>query len=360
MSRRPEPSNLPLSDPKRGERLQRVLARAGVGARRACERAVEDGLVRVNGELIKTLPVFVDPERDRILVDGRPLRPAERLLYVMFHKPTRTLSGTRSLPGELDDADAVDTRRGVLDLVDHPAGARLIEIAPLDFDATGLVLLSNDGDLVNRLTHARYGVPRLLQAVVKGIPDAKTIDRLRKGVYLPERRERRTNEEGTAERRPPMPQRRGQSEGTKSVRLEVRIVEVGSERTTIELISRDGRDASAREVLTIVGFPPKKLTRLAIGPIELKGLALGRWREMERAEIHAIKRAARGDKDEAKKKGQKKDAATPKAAARASASPGKRSQGVAREERPRQSLRVVEYATRKPRVIRPEKDNGER
>ncbi len=340
--------------------MQRVLARAGVGARRACERAIEEGLVRVNGQLVKTLPAFVDPESDRILVDGRPLRPAERLLYVMFHKPTRTLSGTRSLPDELDDGDAVDTRRGVLDLVDHPAGTRLIEIAPLDFDATGLVLLSNDGDLVNRLTHARYGVPRVMHAVVKGIPDAKTIDRLRKGVYLPERRERRAMGENqeTPRRSAPEP-RRTKPEGTKSVRLDARIIEVGSERTTIELVSRDGRDASAREVLTIVGFPPKKLTRVAIGPIELKGLGLGRWRELERAEIHAIKRAARGDRDEPRK-GSKKDAATPKAAARASASPGKRSQGVSRDERPRESLRVVEKATRKPRVIRPERDHGDR
>jgi len=373
MSRRPEPSDLPLTDPSRGERLQRVLAKAGLGARRACERAIEDGMVKVNGEVVRTLPAFVDPERDRILVEGRPLRPAERLLYVMFHKPTRTLSGTRSLPGEDASDDAVDTRRGVLDMVDHPAGARLIEIAPLDFDSTGLVVLSNDGEVVNRLTHARYGVPRVLHAVVKGVPDSRTFERLRKGIYLPDRRERWGTDDGQRaasqgeddggefEDRPARGKGRvgsagpaKRSEGARSVRLDGRVIEVSGDRATLEFISRDGRDASAREVLTIVGFPPKKLTRVAIGPLELKGLAMGRWRELERAELHAIKRLMR-DKKDAKKPG-RAGATKAKDMARAAATPGSR-RGQ-RDERPAPSVRVVERPSRKPRVIRPEKDNG--
>lgn len=354
-----------------------MLARAGVGARRACERAIEEGLVSVNGRVVRELPAFVNPESDRILVDGRPLRPPERLLYVMFHKPTRTLSGTRSLPSEDADDDAVDTRRGVIDMVDHPAGARLIEIAPLDFDATGIVLLSNDGELVNKLTHARYGVPRLLQAVVKGVPDARTIERLRKGVYLPERRERDADitqsQRGWSEDRGPMNKRplgamsgakAGTKPGTKSVRLDVRVIDVTGERTTLEIISRDGRDAHAREVLTIVGFPPKKLTRLAIGPVELSGLGLGRWRELERAEIIALKRAA--GKDPRSSKGGSKNAGDgPRAKdeRRAAVKPGSRRDGpdgAAGNSRPERSVRVVQEATRKPRVIRPENEHGKR
>jgi len=149
------------SDPKdasRGERIQKVLARAGIGSRRHCEELVEQGQVRVNGRVVDELPAWVDPMADDIVVNGRPVPKAERHVYVMLYKPRNTLS-TLSDP---------DHRRTVADLVQHPSVDRLYPVGRLDYDTMGLLLMTNDGELANRLTHPRYGVHKTYRAVVKG------------------------------------------------------------------------------------------------------------------------------------------------------------------------------------------------
>ena len=145
MRRRSSPTH-PYQDDARGPRIQKVLADADVGSRRACEDAVEDGRVTVNGHRIDGLPAWVNPEEDDIRVDGRRIRAAARHVHVMLFKPKGYLSTTSDPDG----------RPLAVDLVRHPSHARLFPVGRLDVDASGLILLTNDGELANRLTHPRF------------------------------------------------------------------------------------------------------------------------------------------------------------------------------------------------------------
>ncbi len=249
-------------------RLQRVLAEAGVAARRACEALIEGGHVQVNGKIVKKLPVFVDPNRDHIEVDGRPIarkksaRP--RRLYIMVNKPARALTTASEEPG--------DERTTVFDLVDYPGKPRLFAVGRLDYETTGLVLLTNDGTMANVMTHPRYGVPKTYEAVVKGLPDQTSLAKLEKDIHKAALR---------------AAQEEGQSHAP---RVELTITKRDSEKTTIELTFREGKNPQVRRMLAIAGWPVRKLTHIRMGPLELRSLALGKWRELERDEVAALKK----------------------------------------------------------------------
>lgn len=265
----PDPAEtVDLRDASRGPRLQRILADAGIASRRACEEMIERGRVRVNGRTVPGLPAFADPERDRIEVDGRPLPRPEPHLYLMLNKPARTLSTPREGP---DDA-----RRSVLDLVEHPLSSRLFPAGRLDFEATGLLLLTNDGALANRLTHARYGVPKTYQMVVRGTLDGPLLERINRAIGQIARRASRD----AGHLSPP--------------KAELSIVSVEQGRTVLEMTARDGRIAQVRETLAALGHPIKRLERVAIGPVRLSGVAVGRWRELERHELAELRAIAAG------------------------------------------------------------------
>lgn len=266
-------------------RLQRVLADAGVAARRVCEELIEQGRVEVNGQAITRLPVFVDPENDKITVDGRTIRKPERRLYVMLHKPARTLSTATDEPG----AD----RKTVTQLVDHPAGARLYPVGRLDYDATGLMLLTNDGELANRLTHPRYGLPQVYHALIKGEPDELTLGKLEGSAVTAEQKRRRR--EGRAAGRPTAALARGS-------KVELKVARREGGKTLLQIRLIEGPNREIRHLLAKTGCPVKKLTRVAIGPVRLTGLPVGGWRELERQEIQALRRAVfgKGPKDPAK------------------------------------------------------------
>lgn len=271
--------------PDRGVRLQRVLADAGVASRRECEAMIERGRVEVNGQTVTRLPVFVDPARDRISVDGRPLRtgpapaaagrrgrhPSDRV-YVMLHKPDRVLCTTR------DDAAPTDGgRTTVLDLVHHRSGARLYPVGRLDYHCTGLVLLTNDGDLADRLTHARYGTTRTYRVTVKGQVRPDVLDDLRRrvGKHDPEDPQ---NLRGVRIARAP---------GTA-----LRTDRPASPNTVLEITLREGRSRRLQVILEQMGCIVRKLTRVGIGPLRLSGVAVGQWRDLTREEVTMLKRAA--------------------------------------------------------------------
>ncbi len=261
------------TDASRGERLQRVLADAGVGSRRACEELIEAGEVEVNGHIVDSLPAWVDPHEDRIVVQGRPVPRPERHLYVLLNKPARTLSTVSDEPG----AD----RRTVTDLVDHPGASRLFPVGRLDYDTVGLILLTNDGELANRLTHPRYGVPKTYRVVVKGLLGQEAVEELERGIYLAERKA-------------------GQTVGAKkTAHVEISIISQNRENTTLEMTLREGRNRQVRRMLAAVGYPVRKLERIGMGPIRLKGVARGAWRELTRDEVWALKRAAADSRPDA-------------------------------------------------------------
>lgn len=256
-----------LRNASRGERLQRVLADAGVASRRACESLILEGRVRVNGRRVDALPAWVDPKSDRIEVDGERVAEPERHVYIMLNKPGRTISSVRD-EAEMD-------RRTVVSMVDHPASPRLFPVGRLDFHTQGLILLTNDGDLANRITHPRYGLAKTYRAVVRGALADEDIEALEQGIYLAERREGRT------------------VGATRTARVAIRIVSRHRDRTTIDITLKEGRNRQVRRMLAAAGCPVKKLERIAVGPLALKGVPRGGWRELTRAEVQGLRRATR-------------------------------------------------------------------
>lgn len=242
------------------------MARAGVGSRRACEVLIEAGMVTVNGETVHQLPCLVDPYNDRIEVQGRVLQKPERHVYVMLYKPKQTMC-TLADPGG---------RRTVADLVNHPSGTRLYPVGRLDFDTMGLVLMTNDGELANKLTHPRFGVHKTYRAVVKGSLSDEEVERLEQGIYLAERREGRTVGARRTARAKLMPVKREPT------------------RTILDIELHEGRNRQIRRMMASAGCPVKRLVRIQMGPIALKGLQIGEWRELTSSELAKLRKAARG------------------------------------------------------------------
>ncbi len=261
-------------------RLQRVLAAAGVGARRACERMIEQGRVKVNGRIVKRLPAFVNPETDRVEADGHPvgMRKRPRPIYIMVNKPERVLTSTADEPGA--------ERRTVAGLVDHPSAGRLFPVGRLDFMTAGLVLMTNDGELANRLTHPRYGVPKTYRALVRGILDETLLDRGRRSLL----KELRKADRQQGRVIPAGPPGSGPAPAGLN-RLEMAVTGYEQGQTVLKIIVRDGRSGNMASMLAGSGIAVKKLERVAIGPLELRGVARGGWRELERDEVRALKRA---------------------------------------------------------------------
>lgn len=255
------------------------MAAAGIGSRRACEELISEGRVAVNGQIMTELPILVDPQTDLIAVDGHPMSryiPREardeksasgtRRIYVMLYKPRQTLS-TSSDP---------DGRRTVTEVVQHPSRARLYPVGRLDYDTMGLVLLTNDGELANRLTHPRYGVEKTYRAIVKGRITQEAREKLGIGVYLSDRRE-------------------GQTTGASRTRgVSYTIVKEEDARTILDLTLKEGRNRQVRRMLAQLGNPVRKLVRIAMGPVTLRGLKPGEWRDLTGEELIALRRAAAG------------------------------------------------------------------
>ncbi|MBX3315633.1 MAG: rRNA pseudouridine synthase [Phycisphaeraceae bacterium] len=280
-------------DASRGERLQRVLAEAGVASRRACEQLIKDGKVRVNGRVLTDLPIWVDPAEDRIIVDGKPLKPASPPVYIMLNKPPRTLCAASDEPG----AD----RATVLDLVRHHSGARLFPVGRLDYDAMGLLLLTNDGDLAHRLTHPKFGGRRVYEVAVAGVVPPRTLAELNRRL-----RSRRPSADSDEP---------------------VSIIGFDDGKTVLRINLLESRGTLVQDLLAKTGHHVKRLERIAFGPLLLKGIARGEWRELERREVIALKRdvseaAPLPDRPRSASKAGKRK---PRRASRAASSPASRS-----------------------------------
>jgi 23S rRNA pseudouridine2605 synthase len=253
-------------------RLQRVMADAGVAARRACEEMIEAGRVSVNGEVTKRLPVFVDAYADTIIVDGRRLQKPDRKLYLMVYKPERMLVTNADEP-EFD-------RATIMEIVDHPAKARLFPVGRLDFETAGLVLMTNDGEFANALTHPRYNVPKIYEAIIKGQVDQAMLDGVR--VKIRGVRKRSSRDEGV--------------EGPVSAGAvpELEFIRHQGGNTIVHVTLLEARNRELREALEFLGMPIKKLTRIGLGGLTLTGVPPANWRELTREEIHLLRRPRGG------------------------------------------------------------------
>lgn len=240
-------------------RLQKLLSMAGVASRRAAEALILEGRVTVNGQVVTALGTRATQGVDDVRLDGRRVKAAPAARYILLNKPKGFVTTRRDPQG----------RRTVMDLL---AGVReyVYPVGRLDYDTEGLLLLTSDGDLAARLTHPRHDVPRVYEAIVTGVPDDETIDTLRRGVYLDDRR---TREAGVA---------RGATLQTGAVPT-----------TKLVLTLYEGRNRQVREMCAQVGHPVRSLQRVRYGPLTLRGLPVGAWRDLTPAEVDQLKQATR-------------------------------------------------------------------
>ena len=264
----PSPGEHSFTDDSRGPRLQKVLAEAGVGSRRACEALIEAGEVTVNGHVVNSLPAWVDPARDHIKVGGRRIGRVEKPVYVMLYKPRGVVCTNRDPEG----------RRRAIDLVRLPSRPRLYPVGRLDADSSGLLLLTNDGQLANRLTHPRYGVQKAYEVTVEGSLDEEAVKKLESGIFLSERRASK-----------------GRKPGRKTRRSKLTLMKRGRDRTLLLMELREGRNREVRRMMLRVGHKVKKLRRVRMGPLKLAGLKPGQWRELAPGELAALRRAAKSE-----------------------------------------------------------------
>ncbi len=239
-------------------RLQKLLSAAGVSSRRAAEQLMSSGRVTVNGKVVTTLGAKADPAADDVRVDGCRVTRSVRRRYVLLRKP-RGYVTTRSDP---------EGRRTVLDLVKR-VREYVYPVGRLDYESEGLLLLTNDGELAARLTHPRYGVERVYEVRVRGLPTADRLNRLRRGVRVDGRR--------TA---------------PASVRLVRRWRTARGMEALLSVGLHEGRPRQLRKMCEAVGYPVVRLRRVQIGPIRDRRLKIGEYRELTRAEVEALRRAA--------------------------------------------------------------------
>jgi 23S rRNA pseudouridine2605 synthase len=234
------------------ERLQKVLAHAGIGSRRQCEQLITAGRVTVDGQVVRELGTRVESDR-RVCVDGQPIH-AERNVYWLVNKPRGYLCTNR------DPA----RRPLAIDLVPQ-VSQRVYTVGRLDEASEGLLLLTNDGDLANRLMHPRFGVEKTYEVQVAGMPSADDLHRLLKGVWL--------------------------SDGHVKAKHVKRLKSQG-DSTWLRIVLNEGKNREIRRMLARLGHKVLRLRRIALGPIQLRALPVGKARRLTPAEVATLHRVA--------------------------------------------------------------------
>jgi 23S rRNA pseudouridine2605 synthase len=254
------------------ERIQKILANAGVESRRHVEEMVRQGRVAVNGKVRTDLPILIDPEHDRVTVDDEPIRikprgggagggrgPAQRL-YFLLNKP-RGVYSTNVAQG---------AQKRAIDLLPHDLPGRVYPVGRLDADSKGLLLMTNDGELTNKLTHPRYGVAKTYRATVEGSVKLEAIRELEKGVWLADK---------------------DTGKGFKTRPSRIHVVHRDRERTVLDITLKEGHNRQVRRMLVKIGHKVRDLVRVKMGPLTLQGLAPGKFRPLTPREIkdlHAV------------------------------------------------------------------------
>ncbi|GAB4424624.1 MAG: hypothetical protein Kow002_14140 [Anaerolineales bacterium] len=255
------------------ERVQKILAQAGYGSRRSCEQLIAHGRVRVNGKPV-TLGQKADPAKDKISVDGKAIPALAAHVYIALHKPRMVLSTVEAEPG--------DNRTTVRDLVDVPE--RLYPVGRLDFDSEGLVLMTNDGELTNRLTHPRYGHEKEYRVLLARRPDDKQLLAWSRGVVL--------------------------EDGYKTAPAKVWFESTKGKGAWVRVVMGEGRKRQIREIGFMLGLPVVRIVRVRIGTLELGKLKPRQWRYLTSAEVAALKKlsAEQGQKKASSSQKKKKRA----------------------------------------------------
>jgi 23S rRNA pseudouridine2605 synthase len=241
-----------------GDRLQKLLSAAGIASRRDAEQLILEGRVEVDGQVVRELGTRVDRMQQEIKVDGEPL-PRPRLAYFAVHKPVGIVSTMNDPSG----------RPRVIDLL-PPSLGRLYNVGRLDLGSEGLILVTNDGDLANLLTHPRHGVEKTYQVEVAGDPAQDVLTQLEKGVYL--------------------------AEGKAKV-VSARIKSRRKQSTLMEIVLAEGRNREIRRILARMGHKVLRLIRIAVGPVRLGDMPAGAYRRLTHEEVAKLRIASSGVAD---------------------------------------------------------------
>ncbi|WP_314585353.1 pseudouridine synthase [Paenibacillus terrigena] len=247
------------------ERLQKILAAAGVASRRKCEELILEGKVEVNGETVKTLGVKADPTQDVITVNGRAIQ-SESKVYLMMNKPKGVITSATDPKGRKVVTDYVT---GIKERV-YPVGR-------LDYDTEGLLLLTNDGEFANLLTHPKHHVPKTYLATVEGIPHGDKLEKLKEGIML---------EDGM----------------TAPAELEYQDINVEEKQATIRITIYEGRNRQVRRMFEAISHKVIRLKRIKFGDLSLMNLKRGRTRPLTPNEINELKQSALSKKNKERRK----------------------------------------------------------
>jgi len=234
------------------ERLQKILAQAGYGSRRACEDFITAGRVRVNGQ-IASLGQKADSAIDKITVDGKPIVAAETLTYIALYKPRMILSAV--------EAERGDDRKTVRDLVETQQ--HVYPVGRLDFESEGLVLMTNDGDLTNRLTHPKFGHEKEYRVLLARRPDHDQLEAWKRGIIL--------------------------EDGYKTAPVDVRFESAQGKGAWVRVVMREGRKRQIRETCQQLGLPVVRILRIRIGSLKLGNLKPRQWRYLTKQEVDELK-----------------------------------------------------------------------
>ena len=245
------------------ERLQKVLAQAGIASRRQAEVLIQEGKVQVNGKVVTELGTKVDPNEDHIVVKGKAIQKEGKRTF-LFYKPLYVISSMADPQG----------RKIVPDFF-RKIPERVYPVGRLDFDTEGLLLVTNDGDIANHLLHPRFEVEKQYIATVHGIPEERSLEQLRQGVYL---------------------------EDGRTAPAEVRLMHKGQEEAKIKMTIHEGRNRQVRRMCKEIGHPVKHLIRTRLANLTLKGLKRGEYRELTQAEVKQLKKLLTGERNRKKQK----------------------------------------------------------
>ncbi|MHC5059475.1 MAG: pseudouridine synthase [Planctomycetota bacterium] len=232
------------------QRLQKILAAAGVASRRKCEELIKEGLVRVNRKVIDELPAFADSDTDIITVSGKRIRRAEKV-YFLLNKPKGVICTSSDPHG----------RKKAIDLID--CAIRIFCVGRLDADTTGAIILTNDSDLANRLTHPKYELPKTYEVKIRGRVEGESLEKLKKGVWL--------------------------AEG-KTARAAVKVIRRTPTESLIQVTIRQGLNRQVRRTIAKLGHKVKALKRTRIGNITIKALPIGSYKKLSKAQISYLKK----------------------------------------------------------------------
>lgn len=235
------------------ERVQKILAAAGLGSRRACESIIENGRVRVNGKVIH-LGDKADAETDSIMVDGKLIRAQTKKIYIALNKPK----------GYLSDIDENHPKPTVNDLIDIPEP--LFAVGRLDLESEGLILMTNDGELANRLTHPRYQHEKEYEVFVITQPDEEQLQIWRRGVVL--------------------------EDGYRTLPAKVEVISHANNGSWLRIVMREGKKRQIRKTGARIGLPVGQIKRVRIGTLKLGSLRSGEWRYLTVKEVNQLRKYA--------------------------------------------------------------------